>query len=163
MEKILTYVIIAIAGIVILSALLWPVGSANDQAHDEQLSSDLQSVTTAIRAYEAANARLPESLNDLEDELDDSVDIGRIEYYTEDVPEDYQLCATFKTESSSDSTTYRYSFAEVNVYEHDKGRVCFDFESSRSWRGSSSGGFDSSQFDGQEFESLFDDFQFQEL
>lgn len=129
-------------------ALAVPVQGLRKKQLDQQTSTALTEVETALSEYSAKNnGEIPKSVNDLEfDEyssLKDNKDtLSRITI--EGSGKDYKLCGFFYTDTKSDdekkqkeenavSATIKYSFgssAYGNRFSmHDKGNFCFDNDS----------------------------------
>jgi hypothetical protein len=102
-----------------------------NSTHDYQVSSDLQSLKSAISEKNIRDSKLPAKLSDLDVPPDLKARISQYEYNIR--LNDYELCGVFKTSTPQpkaqntqanqfdDSTSTSY----VDFFNHQAGRVCF--------------------------------------
>lgn len=99
---------------------------------DEQRVGDLENITWAIDEYWQTNEALPVTLDDLRGARIDLRSITdpdteeQYEYRTLSGP-GYELCAVFETDSPDPRPGSSRSFSD-SVWEHGKGRTCFEHE-----------------------------------
>jgi len=119
---------LAMVGIFLLAAMAigWNISVTKDPASDNRREADLGSIETAVQRYATKNNKLPASLSS----VDLTSDIkGRVkEYdYKPGVGEKYQLCATFKTDTTKQAASYATADS-ADPAIHKTGRMCFDYE-----------------------------------
>jgi len=119
------------AVIAILVAALIQTGSpltAGERAADERRVLALQTISNAIESYHLIKKQLPASLEQLREQpdvyLESILDIrtGKPYEYRKLDAKSYELCATFDTDTSS-QTGRRPAFG--NLWNHPAGRHCF--------------------------------------
>ena len=120
--------------VVALLAVSWTTIRGADR--DQKAASDLQDITSKIKAYHSEKDRLPSSLSDL-DGFDKEVKnrLSRYEYKKESGSK-YQLCATFVTDTSKNDS-YSSSYGEdystyASFSVHGTGEKCFKLTASYS-------------------------------
>jgi len=126
-------VILAVIGAVAYGIFL--TGSPSQQRSvrsDQRRISDLQGISYAIDSYLQTNKQLPGNLDELrapqyyvssiKDPLTDEPYEYRVIGDTS-----YELCAVFQTDSSQQAAEFPRPFSET-VWEHGKGRACFELQ-----------------------------------
>lgn len=107
---------------------------AREAKIDQEQLSDLQDIQWRIQEYIAINEQLPESLDSIDGKIPTAPN-ERLDYVYEITAEGFNLCATFKTESTHDDYYYSRPYLEkgktmtiVNPdnWEHGVGEVCFE-------------------------------------
>jgi hypothetical protein len=145
----------ALVGIIIILAIVGPVAYERKTRDDKLINSNLTSVSDAIRSYSDKNNKLPENLSQLalkgdaekliEKNLVTYKPITTGTYPSSSAAQDdqgnfsysspsyrYELCVTYKEESSNydENDTYD-SYSEdgyetyISTYEHPAGNVCY--------------------------------------
>jgi len=135
------FVGIVVAAVVTVTVIgLWISGSpAQERARriDAQRVRDLQSISYAVDAYWNSNDKnLPGTLTDLQNTRDysvpsivDPVTGAEYEYRQVTASGNYELCATFETDSAQDATTPGYRGSEFGPFwDHAVGRTCYQLE-----------------------------------
>jgi len=100
---------------------------------DEQRVVDLQSIQSQIFAYWTSKEMLPENLSDLEQDVSYFVlpkDPETGENYVYQIIDQYnfQLCATFSTETVEQSLQYKDYYSPSESWVHPVGYTCFERE-----------------------------------
>lgn len=106
---------------------------------DNRRINDLQQLTQAVDQYWTRNARLPEALADLQNRreyyIPSLLDPRTKESYEYIVTagKNYELCAVFETDASTEAAKAKYSQpypmpGGVDFWAHGLGRVCFTIE-----------------------------------
>jgi hypothetical protein len=152
------YILLAISVVVLVFTFMAPLRAERAAAIDDMIASDLRMIQDEID--KGSRTLLPNTLADLK--LDDAL-TGRIQKhgieYEKKTTYKYELCAVFRTDSSSkkDNTVYpgtltsptvgtgviapgsyedlsipSYSYTDFTV--HPKGHHCFSLESSGAYR-----------------------------
>jgi hypothetical protein len=95
--------------------------------HDNQVSTDLDSINTAISGYATSHSSLPPSLSAVSVTDDPGVS-GRLSAYTYQPGNgaQYKLCATFATASPTGQTS-NGSPGSPDTTIHGQGYVCFSY------------------------------------
>ena len=138
-----TAVVSSVVIVVAIVASLFVVGSPakqRDARLDQNRVSDLQTIQSSLIDYWRDKETLPENLTALEDDIigyrnPTDPESGEVYEYSVTGELDFQLCATFTTESDgSDQNVYpvpmMYDFGymggDFDVWSHAEGRTCFD-------------------------------------
>lgn len=126
--------ILTVVGLATIGLQVPAIQEQRAVASDQQTVSDLQDVATAIDTYLSSEHGLPSSLQVLSIETDAK---GRLDKYQYKAGSgnSYELCATFKTDTtkseitngSSTATDYIASYNSFG--QHPKGRHCFTQQS----------------------------------
>lgn len=140
-HKIFVGVVIAAVAAAAIGGLIVSGTPSQERARqfDNRRINDLQQLSQAIDQFWTRNARLPETLADMQ---------NRREYYVPSVEDPrtkesyeyrvtagktYELCAGFESDASSESPQDMYArpyYAKegANFWSHGKGRVCYTIE-----------------------------------
>lgn len=142
-------VMVVLVGGFIVAGFVGPVMQARLMQDDRDLETNIELVANEINAEARETGQLPESLDEvnLNSKQKELVGKGLLSYMPEGVPERsdadtttsedqpkprYQLCATFKRQSSYYSSEYDRGTREYSSYvsasTHAAGKVCYKLE-----------------------------------
>ncbi|MFH0818569.1 MAG: DUF5671 domain-containing protein [Patescibacteria group bacterium] len=133
-EKTLRYVAIMVSLVVLVFIILgfFFIGSPFNQRLrriDTEKRSSLENISYNIDSYMYEKKALPESLEIIKNKYNTNItDPQTQKEYTYEVidKDNYKLCAEFNLPSISKEYTDKYSLpASQDIWEHDKGTVCF--------------------------------------
>jgi competence protein ComGC len=108
-------------------AIAFNISVSKDPVSDNRQSTDLSTIESAVEQYASKNSKLPASLSSV-NLTGDVKDRASNYEYKKGVGGKFQLCATFKTDTTKQASRYASVADNTDPTAHKKGLVCFDFE-----------------------------------
>lgn len=133
-----TYLIIGIISLIVLGAIIFGFSSAGSpfetraRKFDDERIKDIRNLSSSIQGYYTKNSVLPKTLSELDNSSyylspnsKKDPETGEEYEYSVTNSTNYDICATFATDSDKDKDPYSYYSKEFN---HPKGYHCFNLE-----------------------------------
>ncbi|MCE7936588.1 hypothetical protein DYH10_02260 [Candidatus Saccharibacteria bacterium CPR2] len=128
--------LVAVAGSILV--IIFPFNAQYNTYVDNFIENDIKGISTNIESYALEKSKLPENLDALELSGQVKKRAQTFGYsYKVESQNQYQLCATFKSDTTGEKDSYsnswldfgsKYSKNNVDPSRHKSGQECFDYK-----------------------------------